>query len=70
MASIDNDIDDDDDDLSEDFDPEDDTKDILPPTEKGHQQKLMEKRRAIEDKLAQLQLERDTSDFYFDDLDD
>lgn len=38
--------------------------------EKDHQQKLAEKRRAIEDRLAQRQLERDTCDFDLDDLDD
>jgi hypothetical protein len=30
----------------------------------------MQKRRAVEEKLAQMQLERETRDFDFDDLDD
>lgn len=61
---------DDDLDLSEDFDPEEYDKAAPPSVEKDHQYRLMEKRRAIEDKLAQMQLERETSDYDFDDIDD
>jgi hypothetical protein len=64
------DDDDDDLDLPENFDPEEDDKDSPPSVEKDHQYRLMEKRRAIEDRLAQMQLERETSDFDFDDIED
>ncbi len=62
-------IEDDDQQLSNGFGREDATGQALPKTEKDHQ-KLMKKRRAVEEKLAQMQLERETRDFDFDDLDD
>lgn len=60
---------DDEQELPEDFETEGDNE-VLLGREKDQQQKLMAKRRAIEDRLAQMQLERDTSDFDFGDLDD
>ena len=62
-------IENDDQEISNTFDLEGETEGTAPKTEKDHQ-KLMQKRRAIEEKLAQLQLERETRDFDFDGLDD
>jgi hypothetical protein len=62
-------IENDDQETSNSFDLEDETEKTLPKTEKDYQ-KLLQKRRAVEEKLAQMQLERETRDFDFDDLDD
>jgi hypothetical protein len=62
-------IENDDQEISNTADLKDETGETLPKTEKDHQ-KLMQKRRAVEEKLAQLQLERETRDFDFDDFDD
>jgi hypothetical protein len=62
-------IENDDQETSNSFDLEDETEKRLPKTEKDYQ-KLLQKRRAVEEKLAQMQLERETRDFDFDDLDD
>ncbi len=73
MTRIDTDIENDDQELSESFEGEGEgegeVSEVLPESEKSHQQ-LMQKRRAVEERLAQMQLERETRDFYFDDLDD
>jgi hypothetical protein len=62
-------IENDDQEISNTFDLEDETEKTPPETEKDYQ-KLLQKRRAVEEKLAQMQLERETRDFDFDDLDD
>ena len=62
-------IENDDQEISNTFDLEDETEKTLPETEKDRQ-KLLQKRRAVEEKLAQMQLERETRDFDFDDIDD
>jgi hypothetical protein len=62
-------IENDDQETSNSCDLEDETEKTLPKTEKDYQ-KLLQKRRAVEEKLAQMQLERETRDFDFDDLDD
>ena len=62
-------IENDDQEISNSFDLEDETEKTMPKTEKDYQ-KLLQKRRAVEEKLAQMQLERETRDFDFDDLDD
>ena len=70
LVDLNNDIDDDDQELDEGFGSDGEDSEELSTASKDHQQKLMEKRRAIEDRLADMQLMRDTSDFDLDDLDD